>query len=114
MKKQILIIALVGFISLNSNALMAQKQADRKPQQEQVETLTTKQIKTVNKILSEYDSKSLTKDDAKAIMDAIRNAKIPGGKGVEKAINDAGFDFEEIRKLAPPPARPERPERQSR
>lgn len=111
MKKQILIIALVGFITLNSNALMAQEQPDRKPPQEQVETLTSKQIKTVNKILADYDSKSLTKKDAQAIMKAIKDAKIPGGKGVEKAINDAGFDFEEIRKLAPPP---ERPERQSR
>jgi hypothetical protein len=110
MKKQILIIALVGFLSLSFNTIMAQK-PDRKPPQEQVETLTAKQIKTVNKILSEYDSKSLTKDDAKAIMEAIRDAKIHGGKGVEKAINNAGFDFEVIKKLAPPPSRPERPSR---
>ncbi len=105
MKKQILIIALIGFISMSFNSLMAQERPDRKAPQEQVDTLTTKQLKKVNKILADYDSKSLSEDDAKALMKEIKEAKIPRGKGVEKAINDAGFDFEEIKKLAPPPAR---------
>lgn len=108
MKKHFFIIALVGFMTLSSNALMAQEQSDRKPRQEQVETLTTKQIKKVNKILADYDSESMSADDAKALMKELKEAKIPGGKGVEKAINDAGFDFEEIKKLAPPPARPDK------
>jgi len=106
MKKQILIIVLIGLITINFNSLMAQERQERKPPQEQVNTLTKAQTKKVNKILAKYDSKSLTEDDAKAIMDAIRDDKVPGGKGVEDAINDAGFNFEEIRKLAPPPARP--------
>jgi ribosomal protein L11 len=106
MKKHFFIIALVGFITLNFSALKAQEQPDRKPRQEQVETLTTKQIKTVNKILADYNSESLSANDAKALMKEIKEAKIPGGKGVEKAITDAGFDFEKIRELAPPPARP--------
>ncbi len=107
MKKQILIITLVGLLTMSLNSLMAQERPDRKPPQEQVDTLTAKQIKTVNKILADYDSESLSAKDAKAIMEAIRDAKIPGGKGVEKAINDAGFSFEKIQKLAPPPARPD-------
>lgn len=106
MKKKVLIIALIGFISMSFNSLMAQTQQDRKPPREQVDSLTAKQIETVNKVLAKYDSEKLSTDDAKAIMDAIRDAKIPGGKGVENAINAAGFSFEEIRKLAPPPARP--------
>ncbi|MGQ1786026.1 hypothetical protein [Saccharicrinis sp. GN24d3] len=107
MKKQIIIIALIGFISMSFISLMAQEQPDKKPTQEQVDTLTVKQIKTVNKILSAYNSELLSADDAKAIMDAIRDAKIPGGKGVEDAITGAGFDYEKIKKLAPPPARPD-------
>lgn len=105
MKKRILIIALVGFMTLNFSALMAQNKRDGRPPQEKVEVLTDAQTTTVNGILSEYDSESLSADDAKAIMKAIRDAKVPEGKGVETAINNAGFDFEEIRKLAPPPAR---------
>ncbi len=106
MKQKILIVVLVGFITMSFNSLMAQERPDRKPSQEQADTLAAKQTKTVNKILADYNSESLSADDAKAIMDAIRDAKIPGGKGVEKAINAAGFSFEQIRKLAPPPAGP--------
>jgi len=106
--KKLLFIALVGFMSLNFSSLMAQERPDRKPRQEQVETLTTKQIKKVNKILADYDSESLTANDAKALMKELKEAKIPGGKGVEKAITDAGFDFEKIKELAPPPAKPNR------
>lgn len=105
MNKKILIIALIGFITMSFNPLKAQEQPDKKTAQEQVETLTAEQIKKVNKILVDYNSESLSADEAKAIMDAIRDAKVPGGKGVEKAINAAGFDFEKIKKLAPPPAR---------
>jgi len=106
--KKLLFIALVVFMSLNFSSLMAQERPDRKPRQEQVETLTTKQIKKVNKILADYDSESLTANDAKALMKELKEVKIPGGKGVEKAITDAGFDFEKIKELAPPPAKPNR------
>ncbi len=40
--KKLLFIALVGFMTLNFSGLMAQQRPDRKPRQEQVETLTTK------------------------------------------------------------------------
>ncbi|MRT92823.1 hypothetical protein [Ancylomarina sp. 16SWW S1-10-2] len=106
--KKFLFIALVGFMTLNVSGLMAQERPERKPRQEQVETLTTKQIKKVNKILANYDSESLTADDAKALMKEIREAKIPGGEGVEKAFDEAGFDFEKIKELAPPAERPNR------
>lgn len=108
MKKHVLIIALIGFMTLSFNTLMAQERHENKPERESVDTLTTAQTQKVNDILENYDSDALTAEDAKAIMKKIRDAKIPGGKGVEKAINAAGFDFEEIRKLAPPPERPKR------
>jgi len=109
MKKKILIIALIGLITISFNSLMAQAQGGgRGGQQEQVDELTETQTKTVNNILSKYDSKSISESDAKAIMEAIRDAKVPGGKGVETAFKNAGFNFEEVRKLAPRPGRPNR------
>lgn len=106
MKKQILIIVLIGIIGINFNTISAQNHNGKQPPQKQVDELTEAQIETVVEILADYDSNSLTESDAKAIMKAIRDSKIPGGKGVENAINNAGFDFEEIRKLDPPPSRP--------
>jgi ABC-type microcin C transport system permease subunit YejB len=107
MRKQILIIAvLIGFFTLNFCSLMAQEPPGGRPPMEHVDELTATQVKTVNKILSEYDSKSLSADDAQAIMEALMKAEIPPGKGVETAVEDAGFDFEEIRRLAPPPSKP--------
>jgi hypothetical protein len=108
MKKQILIVGMIGLLTLSINPLMAQQRPEKGSKQEQVDELTDAQITTVNKILADYDSESLSADDAKAIMKALREAKIPGGKGVETAINDAGFSFEKIRELAPPPARPDK------
>jgi hypothetical protein len=112
MKKQILIIVLIGIMSMTFNSLMAQERPERRPQQEQASTLTKAQIQSVNDILADYDSEAVTEANAKAIMKSLKEAKIPGGKGIEKAITDAGFDFKEIRKLAPPPSRPNnRPEK---
>lgn len=103
MKKQILIITVIGLLTLSFNSLMAQGRPGGGPPQ--AETLTTAQLETVNGILSNYDSNAVTVADAKAIMTALKDAKIPGGKGIETAINNAGFDFDEIKKLAPPPSR---------
>lgn len=111
MKKQIFIIVLIGMMSMTFNSLMAQERPERGPQKEQVNTLTKAQIQSVNDILAEYDSENVSEADAKAIMKALKEAKIPGGKGIEKAMTDAGFDFKEIRELAPPPSRPNRPNR---
>lgn len=108
MKKQILIISLIGLMTLNISALIAQNQRGGGPQREEVAVLTDAQTKTVNNILLKYDSESLSADDANAIMKAMREAKIPNGKGLEKAISNAGFSFEKIRKLAPPPPRPDK------
>lgn len=107
MKKQIFILALLGILFINFNLLKAQDRPDKKPSGEQVDKLTTTQIELVNKILSDFNSKSISADDAKAIMEALRGSEIPPGKGVADAINAAGFNFDEIRKLAPPPSRPE-------
>ena len=107
MKKQILIYAIIGFLTINFIPLMAQEGPGRKPPREQAESLTDKQVKKVNKILADYKGKSLSAEDAKSIMAAFREAEIPGGKGLESAVSDAGFSLEEIRKLAPAPPRPE-------
>lgn len=106
MKKQIFILALLGILMLNFNSLMAQDRPDRKPPGEQVDKLTTTQIEIVNKILSDYNSDSFTAEDAQAIMKAIMSSEIPHGKGIEDAITASGFDFDKIRRLAPPPNRP--------
>lgn len=110
MKKKMYLVlcAVASFVMLSSMPVMAQGPRGDRPQQEEVDKLTVAQTTKVNQILEKYDSKSLSADDAKAIIKALREAKIPRGKGVEKAIDAAGFDFEEIRKLAPPPSRPER------
>lgn len=108
MRKQILIMLVLGFFAANLNSAMAQNRPERGQRQEQVDELTKAQIKTVNSILSEYDSEELTSEDAKAIMEAFRKEKIPGGKGLEDAVSNAGFDLKGIMQLAPPPERPQR------
>ena len=91
-------IALGGF-----NSVIAK---DKPPRQEkEVEALADKQVETVKTILSDYDSEALTADDAKAIHQAFREAKIPGGKALDAAVDDAGFDSEKLRELDPPPER---------
>jgi len=67
--------------------------------------LTDQQKAAVKAILSKYDKESLTAEDAKAINEAFRAAGIRGGQGQRQAIQEAGFDPEAIRKLAPPPGR---------
>jgi phosphatidylethanolamine-binding protein (PEBP) family uncharacterized protein len=57
---------------------------------------------TVEKILSDYDSHSLSLDDAKAIHAAFRDAGIKGGPDLDQLINDNGFDAEQLRTLVPP------------
>jgi hypothetical protein len=61
--------------------------------------LTDDQKEQVQSILSDYDSENLTADDAKAIFKKLREAGIQG-PGVREAIEDAGFDAEQVRSLA--------------
>ncbi len=65
--------------------------------------LTDEQKAEVASILSNFDASSLTEDDALSINEEFRDAGFKGGPGLRSAIEEAGFDAEEIRSLAPPP-----------
>lgn len=109
MRKQVLFIALLVVLTTGINSLMAQPPGGGKGgHRELVDKLTEEQTKKVKDILSKYDSKSISENDAKDIMEALRKERIPRGKGVETAFENAGFNFEEVRKLAPRPSRPTR------
>ncbi|MCP4022742.1 MAG: hypothetical protein GY729_12935 [Desulfobacteraceae bacterium] len=66
-------------------------------------SFTSEQKETVASILSNYDSTSLTQEDAKAINDAFRDAGFKRGHALKNAIEAAGFDGDQIRELDPPP-----------
>ena len=73
--------------------------------QTQEQSLSDEQKARVVSILSQYDSSSLTVEDAKAINNAFREAGIRKGPGQREAIEAAGFDARKISTLDPPPAR---------
>ena len=108
-KMLMLVWAIVGITFSGFNSVTAKDEPPRK--EKEVDVLTDEQVETVKSILSEYDSEALTADDAKAIHEAFREAKLPRGKGLNTAITDAGFDSEKLRELDPPPDRPEGKER---
>jgi hypothetical protein len=70
--------------------------------------LTQAQVAQVKGILSHYDPKTLTAADARAIHEAFREAGLRGGPAMREAIEAAGFDFDRLRELAPPPDRQNR------
>ena len=73
--------------------------------QTQEQSLSNEQKTRVVSILSQYDSTSLTVEDAKAINNAFREAGIRKGPGQREAIEAAGFDAKKISALDPPPDR---------
>ena len=73
--------------------------------QTQEQSLSDVQKARVVSILSQYDSSSLTVEDAKAINNAFREAGIRKGPGQREAIEAAGFDARKISTLDPPPDR---------
>jgi len=75
-------------------------------QPHEIKYLTAEQKTQVKNILSKYDSSSLTADDAKAIHKALRGIGIRGGPEEDKLLISSGFDPEIIKKLDPPPNRP--------
>lgn len=104
MKKMITVLTLVCLIA--TLQLFAQPQGRQgRPQQGQDEKLTDTQIEKIKTILSDYDAESVTAEDAKAIHEAFRKARLRGSKAVDEVIEDAGFDAKELRELAPPPGR---------
>ncbi len=67
------------------------------------QTYTKSQKNEVAAILAEYDSSSLTEEDALTINEAFRDAGLKRGPELRQAIEDAGFDAELLGSLAPPP-----------
>ncbi len=67
----------------------------------QFRTFTEEQKSQVASILSEYDSSSLTAEDAASINDSFKEAGFKGGFGLYQAIKEAGFDGDTIRSLDP-------------
>jgi len=104
-------MALVAAMQTLAQEPEGQKTDERRPPSRQErgrdETLTTEQTAQVKAILSKYDARTLTADQAKAIHKAFREAGVRGGPAMGDAIKAAGFDPEKLRDLAPPPERPE-------
>ena len=67
----------------------------------QFQTFTEDQKSQVTSILSEYDSSSLTAEDASSINESFKEAGFKGGFGLYQAIKEAGFDGDTIRELDP-------------
>jgi len=74
--------------------------------------LTDEQKSKIADILSEYDPENITEEDAKEIFSKFKEAGIEPARGMKEAIEEAGFDAEELRTLgmgeegAPPPPPP--------
>ena len=58
--------------------------------------LTNDQKTTLQDILSKYDPKKLTTEDAQSIFEQLAKAGIKPGKGMKEAIESAGFDVENL------------------
>lgn len=76
---------------------------------DEARTITPEQAARIKAILSTYDPRALTADQAKAIHEAFRQAGIRGGPAISDAVRAAGFDPDRLRDLAPPPGRGNEP-----
>ena len=106
MKRQItfLIMGLIVFAGI----AYAQEEGnkERKDSREEQQTVTDEQKTAVKEIISKYDVKTLTADDAKTIHRALRDAGIRGGRVEDDLLQSIGFDPEILKKLDPPPNKP--------
>ena len=66
------------------------------------EPLTDEQKTQVKDILSNYDAQNLTAADAKSILEQLRESDIKPGEDLKNAIEDAGFNADQIFYLARP------------
>jgi len=66
-------------------------------------SLTDAQKAAVKSILSKYKASTLTAADAKAIHNALRDAGLKSGPGLNEAVTSAGFNSDRLRDLDPPP-----------
>lgn len=64
------------------------------------QVLTTAQKDSVKSILGEYDSSSLTTENANSIIKAFENAGITESSSLADTISDNGFDAEKIKSLS--------------
>lgn len=108
MKKQMLLSLLVGMSIVgviadqSDNASKCNRSSHR-----QVVQLTDAQKAKVKAILAKFDASSLTAADARAIHEEFRKAGLKAGPAMKQTIEEAGFDPERLRTLAPPPPRKE-------
>ncbi|MFU0825878.1 hypothetical protein [Clostridium sp.] len=70
------------------------------PPKQSSQKLTSSQEDTVKSILEQYDSSSLTEDDATSITEAIAEAGIDESSSLADTISDLGFDAETINSLS--------------
>lgn len=63
-------------------------------------SLSYEQEQTLDEVLSNYDSSSLTVSDAQEIVSALQEAGIEPSKALEEAMSSLGFDAAEIGQLA--------------
>ena len=64
--------------------------------------LTEDQKTQIQTILSQYDPKNVTAEDAKSIFQAFRDAGIKPARGMKEVIETAGFDADALREMARP------------
>ena len=69
---------------------------------QEIQPLTSDQKSQLQSILSQYDPAQLTADDAKSIFKSLRDAGIRPSQEVNDLMSAAGFDTEQMAKLAKP------------
>tara|TARA_B100001063_G_scaffold140270_1_gene131040 strand:- start:15048 stop:15923 length:876 start_codon:yes stop_codon:yes gene_type:complete len=63
-------------------------------------SLTTSNEDTISSVLAEYDADNLSQSDAQAIVAAFQDAGIEPSEELVSAMNEAGFDAQEVGALA--------------
>lgn len=71
--------------------------------------LTADQKSQIKSILSQYDPDKVTREDAKSIFQAFKEAGIKPSPGMKEAIEEAGFDAEDMRAKGKPEGPPPPP-----
>ncbi len=74
------------------------------------EPLTADQKSQIKSILSRYDPEKVTREDAKSIFQAFKEAGIRPSPGMKEAIEEAGFDAEDLRAKGKPEGPPPPPQ----
>ena len=63
-------------------------------------SLSDEQLLTIEEVLAEYDVDNLTSEDALSIVETFKEAGVAPGQALEEAMSSAGFDAQEVGKLA--------------